>query len=60
MTNYSRFADTYGVFVPAEITIGYDVPWRQVEALLLLAATRTPGIRRHPPPVVRQAALEKA
>jgi small-conductance mechanosensitive channel len=58
VTNYSRFADSDGVFVPTDITIGYDVPWRQVEALLLLAAARTPGVRREPAPRVRQAALE--
>ena len=58
VTNYSRYADTDGVFVPTSITIGYDVPWRQVEALLLLAAARTPGIRRQPSPVVRKDGLE--
>jgi small-conductance mechanosensitive channel len=57
-TNYSRFADTEGVFVPTSLTIGYDTPWRQVHALLLLAAERTPGIRRDPKPVVRQTALQ--
>ena len=60
VTNYSRFADAEGVYVPTEVTIGYDVPWRQVEALLLLAAARTPGIRRQPPPMVRQPALDQA
>jgi small-conductance mechanosensitive channel len=59
VTNYSRFADA-GVFVPAEITIGYDVPWRQVQALLLLAAARSSGVRRDPSPFVTQAALEDA
>ena len=58
VTNYSRLADSDGVFVPTEVTIGYDVPWRQVEALLLLAAARSAGVRRHPAPRVRQAALE--
>jgi small-conductance mechanosensitive channel len=58
VTNYSRLADSEGVFVPTEITIGYDVPWRQVEALLLLAAARSAGVRRQPAPRVRQAALE--
>jgi small-conductance mechanosensitive channel len=58
VTNYSRYADTDGVFVPTSITIGYDVPWRQVEALLLLAAKRTAGIRRAPAPIVRKDALE--
>ena len=57
-TNYSRLADTEGVFVPTSITIGYDTPWRQVSALLLLAAERTPGIRSNPKPVVRQSALQ--
>ncbi len=58
VTNYSRLADTEGVFVPTEITIGYDVPWRQVEALLLLAAARSAGVRRQPTPRVRQVSLE--
>jgi small-conductance mechanosensitive channel len=46
------------VFVPTEVTIGYDVAWRQVQALLLLAAKRTPGVRREPAPFVRKASLE--
>jgi small-conductance mechanosensitive channel len=58
VTNYSRFAETDGVFVPTSITIGYDTPWRQVQALMLLAASRTPGVRRTPAPVVRQPSLQ--
>jgi small-conductance mechanosensitive channel len=54
ITNYSRFAQTEGVSAPVTITIGYDVPWRQVHAMLLLAAERTPGVKRSPAPVVRQ------
>jgi small-conductance mechanosensitive channel len=57
-TNYSRHAEDEGVFVPTSLTIGYDVPWRQVHALLLLAAGRTPGVRPEPTPVVRQTALQ--
>jgi small-conductance mechanosensitive channel len=57
-TNYSRFAATEGVYVPTSLTIGYDTPWRQVHALLLLAAERTPGVRQQPKPVVRQSALQ--
>jgi small-conductance mechanosensitive channel len=56
-TNYSRLQREGGVLVPTSITIGYDAPWRQVQALLLLAAERTPGIRTEPPPIVRQAGL---
>jgi small-conductance mechanosensitive channel len=58
VTNYSRFADTEGVFVTTQVTIGYDTPWRQVEGLLLLAASRSAGVRKTPAPRVRQAALE--
>jgi small-conductance mechanosensitive channel len=57
-TNYSRHAREEGVFVPTSLTIGYDTPWRQVHALLLLAADRTAGVRRDPKPVVRQTALQ--
>jgi len=56
-TNYSRFDKTEGVFFGTAITIGYDVPWRQVRALLLLAAERTEGVRSQPTPKVRQVAL---
>jgi small-conductance mechanosensitive channel len=58
VTNYSRFADSEGVFVTTQVTIGYDTPWRQVEGLLLLAASRSDGVRRDPAPFVRQSALE--
>src|SRR5262245_50857352 len=57
-TNYSRYHDTDGVYVPTSISIGYDTPWRQVRALLLLAADRTAGVRKQPPPDVRQTALQ--
>jgi small-conductance mechanosensitive channel len=55
-TNYSRHAAD-GVFVPTSVTIGYDAPWRQVHALLLLAARRTDGVREEPAPLVLQAQL---
>jgi small-conductance mechanosensitive channel len=56
--DYSRFAQSDGVMTPTTVTIGYDAPWRQVEALLLAAAANTPGIRHEPRPVVIQASLE--
>ena len=49
-TDYSRLGDTEGVLTPVSVTIGYDAPWRQVQSLLLLAAERTPGVRREPKP----------
>jgi small-conductance mechanosensitive channel len=57
-TDYSRLADSEGVFTPTSVTIGYDAPWRQVHELLLQAAARTPGLRADPKPVVLQAGLE--
>ena len=56
--DYSRFAQTDGVMTSTSVTIGYDTPWRQVEALLLAAAERTAGVRHEPKPIVIQAALE--
>ncbi len=56
--NYSKDAQSSEVFVPTSVTIGYDTPWRQIHSLLLLAAERTPGLRRNPVPIVVQAGLE--
>lgn len=56
-TNYSRNSEK-GVMASTGVTIGYDTPWRQVHALLQLAAARTDGIRAEPKPVVLQVALE--
>ncbi|HEY3065479.1 MAG TPA: mechanosensitive ion channel domain-containing protein [Methylomirabilota bacterium] len=55
VTNYSRLEG--GALVAATATIGYDQPWRQVHALLLLAAERTPHVRKEPRPYVVQRAL---
>jgi small-conductance mechanosensitive channel len=57
VTNYSRLAGTDGAVISPTVTIGYDQPWRQVHALLLLAAERTPGVRKEPKPSVLQRAL---
>jgi small-conductance mechanosensitive channel len=46
-----------GSLISVSVTIGYDAPWRQVHALLLEAAARTPGMRSAPEPYVLQRAL---
>jgi small-conductance mechanosensitive channel len=46
-----------GYVVDTVVTIGYDTPWRQVEAMLLEAARRTPGVLDEPPAQVFQTAL---
>ena len=56
-TNLSRFPGQQGVVVQVVTTIGYDVAWRQVHALLLAAAARTPGLQAEPTPFVQQRAL---
>ena len=56
-TNFSRLADRQGALVTTSVTIGYDTPWRQVHALLCLAASRTAAVRRDPPPRVVQRSL---
>ena len=55
--NFTRLHASGGVALHTSVTIGYDTPWRQVQGLLVLAAERTPGIRREPPPYVLQTAL---
>ncbi|WP_432719757.1 mechanosensitive ion channel family protein [Jeongeupia wiesaeckerbachi] len=55
--NYSRLARGGGVICKIAVTIGYDTPWRQVHAMLLEAARRTPGLRQDPASVVYQTAL---
>jgi len=57
VTNYSRLAGEGGAIISTTVTIGYDAPWRQVHALLLLAAERTPGVLKQPRPHVFQKAL---
>jgi small-conductance mechanosensitive channel len=55
--NYSRLATEGGVRIATKVTIGYDAPWRQVHAMLQLAATRTAGIARDTEARVLQTAL---
>lgn len=47
-----------GLVVETAVTIGYDVPWHTVEALMLAAARGTPGVVERPPPEVWQTELE--
>jgi len=56
-TNYTRLAGENGMVITTSVTIGYDVPWRQVHSLLQLGAARTQGLRREPPPRVVQREL---
>ena len=55
--NYSRSAHEFGLILHAEVTIGYDVPWRLVHRMLIEAALRTPGILHEPRPFVLETGL---
>jgi small-conductance mechanosensitive channel len=57
VVNYSSLARKGGLILHTAVTIGYDTPWRQVEALLVAAAERTAGVLREPAPFVLQTAL---
>ncbi len=55
--NYSASARQFGLIIHTSVTIGYDVPWRQVHQLLINAARMTPGVLEDPKPFVLETAL---
>ncbi|MCX6550921.1 MAG: mechanosensitive ion channel family protein [Acidobacteria bacterium] len=57
VVNYSALARAKGLILTTTVGIGYETPWRQVEAMLIEAARRTPGLLPEPPPFIRQQAL---
>lgn len=57
VVNYSTLARKEGLILHTTVGIGYETPWRQVEAMLLAAAGRTSGLMKEPPPFVRQKSL---
>ena len=57
VVNFSTLARDSGLILHTNVGIGYETPWRQVEAILLEAARRTPGLRTDPEPFVLQRKL---
>ncbi|HTN43212.1 MAG TPA: mechanosensitive ion channel domain-containing protein [Nitrospiria bacterium] len=55
--NYSSLARTRGLILHTTVGIGYETPWRQVVAMLKIAADRTAGLLKNPEPFVRQLSL---
>jgi small-conductance mechanosensitive channel len=55
--NYSANARLEGLIVHTTVTIGYDVPWRNMHQALIDAALRTHQIRQEPLPFVLQTDL---
>ncbi|SDC95332.1 mechanosensitive ion channel family protein [Williamwhitmania taraxaci] len=57
-TNYSTEALGSGLIVYTSVTIGYDVPWKDMHQALIDAALRTDMILKEPTPFVLQTSLE--
>jgi small-conductance mechanosensitive channel len=57
VVNYTALAKTEGLILHTTVGIGYETPWRQVEAMLKEAARRTEGLQTEPAPFVLQKSL---
>jgi len=55
--NYNSRAKDLGLILHTTVGIGYETPWRQVDAMLKLAAERTEGLLKQPPPFVLKKSL---
>ncbi|WP_224430662.1 mechanosensitive ion channel family protein [Aeromonas rivuli] len=58
VVNLTRLAGEKGVALLTKVTIGYDTPWRQVHAMLELAARRCERLNQDEAPLVRQLNLQ--
>ena len=56
--NYSSDAPDKGLIIHSTITLGYDVPWREVHKVLIEAATKTELVLEEPIPFVLQTSLD--
>ena len=56
--NYSSDAPEKGLIMHSTLTIGYDVPWRDMHQVLIAAALQTPLILKEPAPFVLQTSLD--
>jgi len=56
--NYNTSGEEEGLILHAKITMGYDVPWRDVYDTLIRAAVKTPHIEENPKPFVLQTGLD--
>ena len=58
IVNYSAISSRDGLILHTTVTIGYDVPWREIYRLLTEAALATPYIQHSPEPFVLQTSLD--
>ena len=57
ITNFSARARDQGLILHTTVGIGYETPWRLVDAMLKEAADRTDGLLKQPPPFVLKLSL---
>lgn len=58
LINFSANASEIGLILHTEITLGYDIPWRDVESYLIKAAKKTMLVQREPKPFILQNSLD--
>ncbi len=56
--NYSSEAPSVGLIIHTTVTIGYDVPWKDLHGALIEAAAKTDFILYEPKPFVLQTSLD--
>jgi small-conductance mechanosensitive channel len=56
--NYSKRATDLGLILHTTVGIGYETPWRLVDAMLKEAADRTEGLLKQPAPFVLKLSLD--
>ncbi len=56
--NYSSDSKEKGLIIHSTVTIGYDVPWKEMHEALLEAARRTELVVEEPKPFVLQTSLD--
>ncbi|SHE32130.1 Mechanosensitive ion channel [Bacteroides luti] len=56
--NYNRDAVNNGLIIYTTVTIGYDVPWKDVHQALIDASLRTEFVLHDPKPFVLQTSLD--
>ncbi len=56
--NYSTNIKNEGLIIHTTVTIGYDVPWKDMHQALIDAALQTPEIQKQPQPFVLQTSLD--
>ena len=56
--NYTTSSQDLGLIIYTTVTIGYDVPWKEVQQALIDAALRVPLVLKIPAPFVLQTSLD--